>query len=595
MAEDWNEAEWDGDEFGYYEYDEYDAEWQDYVFDHDAAYYENESGATDPVLDYEFDVAEYDSCYATYLDARKRFNDLRMARGFLPVVALDPSANSGAASSQMPSSSKGKSKKGKSKGKGKNVFRAPRPPMKTPDPHGRAQVALNAPCLRCGSSSHKTANCTQGAKPTPKAALTGNAKRQAVEGMAFSPEKGMVTFEDSTGAERPDCAMMDPGASSFLMGLGPLIRYLEHLDKLGFPTNGIKFKKADRTFHFGGDHKAVSNWTVHLPIFINNKYGLVQAFVLRGETPMLHGRPIAKSLGLTVDFLNDRMRYNSGEWHAATMGRHNEYLLPLTEDFNPSIDFDNPEFDLVLEDEQGPHYNLDEFKEAEQIYVTEDVAILEGSNVLKSKQLKSLDNSVLTQLNAAEAYISQTLRDMDFRQPRQLWEVYCGESRITKIATSLGMDAQHFGLNNGWNFSYKTHQREFMQMLDEFQPEEVYLSPTCGPWSPMQNISATTPQRREQLQQLRDWHHRVHLRFCRRVYLKQVNEGRHAHLEQTFKGLVMAHQRAVNSPWASDYVQPMPVRLHVQRRQRAMAASPKGYNSFDDQTSSCPGDEQEVH
>ena len=94
-----------------------------------------------------------------------------------------------------------------------------------------------------------------------------------------------------------------------------------------------KLKKADRTFHLGGDHKAVSNWTVHLPIFINNKYGLVQAFVLRGETPMLLGRPIAKALGLSVDFLNDRMRYYDGEWHAATMGRHNEYLLPLTEDY----------------------------------------------------------------------------------------------------------------------------------------------------------------------------------------------------------------------------------------------------------------------
>ena len=95
--------------------------------------------------------------------------------------------------------------------------------------------------------------------------------------------------------------------------------------------------------------------------------------------------------------------------------------------------------------------------------------------------------------NAAEAYISQTLRDMDLRQPRQLWEVYCGESRMTKIATSLGMDAQHFGLNNGWNFSYKSHQREFMKLLDEHQPEEVFLSPTCGPWSPMQNIM---PRRR---------------------------------------------------------------------------------------------------
>ena len=133
---------------------------------------------------------------------------------------------------------------------------------------------------------------------------------------------------------------------------------------------------------------------------------------------MLLGRPIAKALRLSVDFLNDRMHYNAGEWHAATTGRHNKYVLPLTEDYNPSIDFNNPEFDLVLEDEKGPKVNLDDFKEAEQIYVTEDAAILDGSNVLKSKQLKSLDNSMLTQLNAAEAYISQTMYDMDFRQPR---------------------------------------------------------------------------------------------------------------------------------------------------------------------------------
>ena len=42
----------------------------------------------------------------------------------------------------------------------------------------------------------------------------------------------------------------------------------------------------------------------------------------------------------------------------------------------------------------------------------------EGCNVLKTKQLKSLDTSVLTQFNTAEAYISQTLYDIDFRQSR---------------------------------------------------------------------------------------------------------------------------------------------------------------------------------
>jgi len=317
VANDW--ADWDDEDYGYNEYDENDTDWLDHEFDYDAAHYENDAGNNDPVLDYEFDVAEYDSCYASYLDARKRFNDLRRARGFLPVVALDFSASSTSTSpTQMPmqSNMKGKGKKGKAKGKGKNNNRPPRPPMKTPDPRGRAQAALNAPSLRCGSSSHKTANCTQSSKETPESAPAGNAKRQAVESMACLK------------IPQPDCAMMDPGASFFLMGIGPLTNYLEHLGKPGFPINQIKFKKADRTFHFGGDHKAVSNWTVHLPIYLNNKFGLVQAFVLQGETPMLLGRPIAKANGLTVDFLNDPLRYNDGEWRAATLGRQMEYLLP---------------------------------------------------------------------------------------------------------------------------------------------------------------------------------------------------------------------------------------------------------------------------
>ena len=550
IADDWN-YEIDEEEYGFYEYDEHETEWQDYEFDHQAAYYEAEDA--DPVNDFEFDVAEYDSCYASYIDARKRFNDLRMARGFLPVVALDPSAS---ASSQTPSSPhpKGKGKKGKSKGKGKNIFRASRPPMKAADPHGRAQSAMGAaaPCLRCGSTSHKTSQCTQGAKPTPKPSPSGAAKKQAVEGMALTdkpmiPETGLVMFEDSTGAQRPDCAMMDPGASSFLTGSGPLMRYLDRLSKLGYDINKINFKKANRTFHFGGDHQAQSNWTVHLPIFLNNKHGLIQAFVLKGETPMLVGRPIAKALGLSVDFLNDRLRFHDGEWRAATLGRHLEYLLPLTEDYDPSIAVE-PEFDLILEDENGPEVSLDDFKAAEQIYAATEEPISEDTNLLKGKQLKSLNTSVVTQLNAVEAYVSQTLRDMDLRQPRQLWEVYCGESRMSQIAASLGMDSQHFGLNNGWNFSYKSHQREFMKLLDEYQPDEIFLSPTCGPWSPMQNISSTTSKRQEQLEQLRDWHHRVHLRFCRRIYLKQISEGRHAHLEQPSRALSWKTRALSNLP-----------------------------------------------
>ena len=177
IAEDWN-YEIEDEEYGFYEYDKHEMEWQDYEFDHQAAYYEAEDA--DPVNDFEFDVAEYDSCYASYIDARKRFNDLRMARGFLPVVTLDPSAS---ASSQAPSTPnpKGKGKKGKSKGKGKNIFRPPRPPMKAADPRGRAQSTMVLPHL-----AFDVALALTGLLNVLKVPSLFPRLHQAVEGMALT-------------------------------------------------------------------------------------------------------------------------------------------------------------------------------------------------------------------------------------------------------------------------------------------------------------------------------------------------------------------------------------------------------------------------
>ena len=407
FMEDENYDEGYTDEWGYYmaedddtAFYEADGQWEDDGyddFDADAAYF-NE-GCDDDTEDFGFDPEEYDQCYATYMDARKRFNELRMSRGFLPVVALDPNS-SGAPSTQMPSPPKGKGKgkkgRGKGRGGGKNNFKYNKPPMKTPDPKGRANAALGGPpqCLRCGSTNHRTAQCSQGSKPSPKPSASGPNKRQATEAVATSnvndPETGMVIFEDQSGAQRPDCAMMDPGASSFLMGYGPFCRYIDHLKKLNFPVDEIIFKKANRTFHFGGDHQALSSWTVHLPVFVNHQFGLVQAFLLKGETPMLLGRPIAKALGMSVDFMNDRIKYSDGEWQPATLGRHSEYLIPLTEDYDPAIIANGASFDLILEDENGPTVDLEHFQNAENVFLADETPAPEGSCTLKGRMLKTL-------------------------------------------------------------------------------------------------------------------------------------------------------------------------------------------------------------
>ena len=96
----------------------------------------------------------------------------------------------------------------------------------------------------------------------------------------------------------------------------------------------------------------------------------------------------------------------------------------------------------------------------------------EGSLLLKGKLLKSINNFVLTRLKAAEAYIAQTLHDMEERRPRKLWEVYCGHGRTSEIATSFGMETQRFGFETGtfhcdlinelsWTCSMRNYQMKF--------------------------------------------------------------------------------------------------------------------------------------
>ena len=74
------------DDMAYYEYDDGSWDNDEYAdFDADAAYFQE--SCNDPADDdYGFDPAEYDECFASYMDARKRFNELRMSRGFFPVV-----------------------------------------------------------------------------------------------------------------------------------------------------------------------------------------------------------------------------------------------------------------------------------------------------------------------------------------------------------------------------------------------------------------------------------------------------------------------------------------------------------------------------
>ena len=532
--------------------DDDEAYYQDWCdeseFDQDEAYYGDETGETFADSDPSLLAEEFDEAYATYVDARKRFQDLRLSRGFLPIVALADQPSGKGSNATSPSSSPTNRKgKGKSKKGGKsNTVRYPSSPggkgKGQADPRGRAKAAST--CLRCGQQGHWAANC-----PQPPSRSSGGTKRAApgtpssnvTEGMALhdAPDAAMLMFQDVDGHERPDTVMLDPGASAFLAGYHPFKRYVELLRDWGYPVEELEMVRCERRFQFGGDAAAMSRWSVLLPVFLDGRFGKIQMYLLPGHTPMLCGRPIIEALSMSMDFAGRRLKFGASPWFQATIGAHGEYLLSLTQDIeNIKYDAKHPDYELRTTDGcevSSKSFTLDEFNAEEEVFRAEDSNEFEekpGYGSLKRPVLKTAGVLLETELNQWEAYVTQELHAG--LQPRQrvLWEVYSGEGRTSQIAASLGMTVETFSLDTGWDFDDVGHQFAFLEKLEAEMPDEVLISPVCKWWSQMQSLACRTDEQKAMLKWNRQWHHDRHLQFVKKVYMSQVDSGRHAHIEQ---------------------------------------------------------------
>ena len=133
-------------------------------------------------------------------------------------------------------------------------------------------------------------------------------------------------------------------------------------------------------------------------------------------------------------------------------------------------------------------------------------------------------------------------------KPRLIWEVYTSHGRLSSVAAALGAQVEVFGYSTGWDFDDPQHQKLFLERLEAECPDELFLSPSCGPWSTMQNLNARTEEQQHQLQELREWHHSRHLQFVKKAYLTQVRQGGHAHVEQPAHALSWRTSELVKLP-----------------------------------------------
>eukprot|EP00435_Cladocopium_sp_Y103_P049687 s1436_g15.t1 len=161
---------------------------------------------------------------------------------------------------------------------------------------------------------------------------------------------------------------------------------------------------------------------------------------------------------------------------------------------------------------------------------THDLVVLPGTVKCQRHLFHTMGAKLTEELNDLHGSITAELHAG--QRGRVIWEVYGGQSRLAQAAESLGATIRVFSKDTGWDFDLVSHQRAFLELQEMEIPDEVYISPTCGPWSMMQSLAARTPEQQQNLRELREWHHQVHLCYCKKIYLKQIRQGGHAHLEQ---------------------------------------------------------------
>ena len=115
----------------------------------------------------------------------------------------------------------------------------------------------------------------------------------------------------------------------------------------------------------------------------------------------------------------------------------------------------------------------------------------------------------------------------------KFWEAYVDEGRLGQYLASIGdVQVSRFTLPD-WDFRDEDQRKEFRRLAEQEEPHHIMVAPECRLWSPMmQNLNYKTPERKEELANLRTLEEHNHLQFYKDIHYDGKRIGYDTTLEQ---------------------------------------------------------------
>eukprot|EP00435_Cladocopium_sp_Y103_P060521 s2481_g22.t1 len=292
-----------------------------------------------------------------------------------------------------------------------------------------------------------------------------------------------------------------------LWWLDTLMQIMDYMCHRGLSSDRYLFMATNKTFGFGGDASRQADWSVRLPVYINNKC----EYLLRLDDGVENDPK-----GEVVDF-----DYITDESFA---------LITNYEDLSDYIDVHEylsttgrpPPEQALNADETGYETASEEPMQEEP--PDEDAAVRRD---ITDKLLKTIHMS-FNQFSKQRRLAAEDALYAHQNGQKVFWEVFSGSANLSKTMEDAGWLVQCFDLDTGWNFEIASHRREFLEWLDVSCPDFVWFAPPCTIWSPLQELSMSPTRGGEERCQAvmadRDYQEATFLRMTRRGYLSQVLE-----------------------------------------------------------------------